>query len=173
MEIKLVEGYRTEVNLRIKRWLKDVACILSEGFIITVDYGYPSWQYYSEERGRGTLICYESHKVSEDFYEGVGRKDITAHVNFSALKRWAEALGFKTLGFSTQGSFLVSLGIDEVITELYGDSPEYPFEVTKIKGLLLPGTMGETHKVMIHYMGKEEDVPCLRGFSLKNQIKNL
>jgi SAM-dependent MidA family methyltransferase len=165
------EGYRTEVNLRAKRWLKDAAGALSEGFIVTIDYGYPAWDYYSEERSSGTLLCYFRHETDENPYENVGRKDITAHVNFSALKKWAEEEKIMTIGFCPQGTYLVSLGIDKLIDGLYGNSKDYLFEVAKIKGLLFPGTMGETHKVMAFYKGSGR--PQLRGFSLRNQIKNL
>jgi SAM-dependent MidA family methyltransferase len=64
----------------------------------------------------------------------------------------------------------VSLGIDEVIEELYGDSPDV-FDIAKIKGLILPQGMGESHKVMVMYKGRDNMV--LRGFRLRNQIKYL
>jgi SAM-dependent MidA family methyltransferase len=110
--IELPEGYRTEVNLRIKKWLKEIDQILNRGFILTIDYGYTAKDYYSEERSRGTLLCYKGHEISEDPYTDVGKKDITSHVNFSSLKRWADALGIETIGFCPQGTYLVSLGID-------------------------------------------------------------
>jgi SAM-dependent MidA family methyltransferase len=101
----------------------------------------------------------------------VGEQDITAHINFSSVKKWGEELGFETLGFCNQGTYLVSLGIDEMIQELLANHREYLFEVAKIKKLILPGTIGETHKVMIQYKGK--NVPELRGFSMKNQKDKL
>jgi SAM-dependent MidA family methyltransferase len=169
--LELPEGYRTEINLRIKDWLSSVHDILEEGFIFTIDYGYPSWNYYSPERNRGTLLCYHKHQTTENPYINVGEQDMTAHVNFSSLKKWGEEFGFKTLGFCHQGTYLVSLGIDEMIQELLAKQKEYLFEVAKIKKLILPGTMGETHKVIIQYKGKEH--PELRGFSIKNQRDKL
>jgi SAM-dependent MidA family methyltransferase len=169
--LSLAPDYRTEINLRIKEWLRSVSDILSEGFIITIDYGHPSHEYYSEERNRGTLMCYFKHQANEDPYINIGDQDITAHVNFSSVKKWGEACGFRTLGFCQQGTFLVSLGIDEMISELYKNSKDYLFEVAKIKRLILPGTLGETHKVLIQYKGN--DTPTLRGFSLKNQMRKL
>jgi len=168
--IELPEGYRTEVNLRIKKWLKEIDRILKKGFILTIDYGYTAKDYYSEERSRGTLLCYKGHEISEDPYTDIGKKDITSHVNFSSLKKWADALGIETIGFCPQGTYLVSLGIDEAIMRLY-DSPDYLFDVAKIKRLILPGTLGETHKVMLQCKGYER--PQLRGFSLRNQLKYL
>ncbi len=169
--IRLAEGYRTEVNLRIRDWLQSVNDILPEGFVLTIDYGYPAWDYYSEDRNRGTLLCYHRHQVNENPYQNIGAQDITAHVNFSSVKKWGEDMGLKTIGFCRQGTYLISLGIDEMIGELYSDSSDYLFEVAKIKRLIFPGTIGETHKVMIQYKGKGK--PELRGFSMKNQADGL
>ncbi len=169
--VNLPGGYRTEINLRIKDWLRDVNEALSEGFILTVDYGYTAADYYSEERNRGTLLCYYRHQVSENPYINIGSQDMTAHVNISSVKKWGEEFGFETLGFCQQGTFLISLGIDEIIQELYMNSGDYLFEVAKIKRLIFPGTLGETHKVMIQYKGKDD--PKLRGFAMKNQQDRL
>ncbi len=164
--IRLPEGYRTEVNLRIRDWLRAVSNRLAEGFILTVDYGYPSWDYYSLDRNRGTLLCYHQHRINENPFQDIGEQDITAHVNFSSLKKWGDEAGLATLGFCTQGTYLVSLGIDDVIAQLLGETPD-AFEIAKIKGLIFPQGMGETHKIMIQYKGNR--FPELRGFSLRNQ----
>lgn len=169
--IKLTKGYKTEINLRIKDWLKSVDEVLSEGFILTIDYGYSAWDYYSEDRNRGTLLCYFKHQINENPYMNIGEQDITAHVNFSSVKKWGEKLDIKPLGFCQQGTYLISLGIDQLINELYANSRDYLFEVAKIKRLIFPGTIGETHKVMIQYKGKGN--PELRGFSMKNQAEKL
>jgi len=168
--ISLPEGYRTEVNLKIKDWLKDIGNKIFRGFILTIDYGYTAMDYYSEVRNRGTLLCYYKHQINEDPYQNIGEQDMTAHINFSSLKKWGEEIGLTTIGFCSQGTYLVSLGIDEVIKELYGDSPDV-FDIAKIKGLILPQGMGESHKVMVMYKGRDNIV--LRGFRLRNQIKYL
>jgi SAM-dependent MidA family methyltransferase len=165
--IEIPPFYRTEVNLRIKDWIKSVSKKIKEGFIITIDYGYTKDDYYSEERNRGTLLCYYKHQVKENPYQNIGEQDITAHVNFSSLKKWAEERGLKTLGFCPQGTYLLSLGIDELINQSNYDF----FEIAKIKGLLLPQGMGQSHHVMIHYKGKKR--PDLKGFRLKNRLKYL
>jgi SAM-dependent MidA family methyltransferase len=168
--IDLPRGYRTEVNLRIKNWINEAGKKLERGFVLTVDYGYPARDYYSEERNRGTLLCYYRHRVHEDPYRNIGEQDMTAHVNFSSLKKWGEDGGLKTVGYCGQGAYLISLGIDEVMTELYGDSPDV-FDTAKVKGLILPQGMGESHKVMVQYKGDGE--PELRGFTLRNYSEKL
>jgi SAM-dependent MidA family methyltransferase len=167
----LPSGYRTEINLRAQKWLDEAASVLSSGFLLTIDYGYSAKEYYSAERNRGTLLCYHKHSINENPCEHVGEQDITAHVNFSSLKIWGDELGLKTLGYTSQGAYLVASGMDEVITELYADSPDYGSEIKKIKGLIMPEGMGESHMVMIQYKG--EGKPKLRGFDLRNQVGKL
>jgi len=169
--IELQPGGRTEINLRIRSWLEDINTALSQGFLLTIDYGYTAKEYYSNERTKGTLLCYHKHLFNEHPYQYIGEQDITAHVNYSSLKIWGEEFGLKTLGYSPQGTFLVSAGIDEVITELYSGSPDYFSEISKIKGLIIPQGMGESHRFMIQYKG--DGFPGLRGFSMRNLLNAL
>ncbi|RPI36230.1 MAG: SAM-dependent methyltransferase [Nitrospiraceae bacterium] len=169
--IEIEKGYTTEVNLRIKDWLNEINNVLARGFILTVDYGYPAWDYYSEDRNRGTILCYHEHQLSENPYLNIGEQDITAHVNFSAVKKWGEEIGIETAGYCGQGVFMVSLGIDDDMKKIAETSNDFVFEIARIKKLILPQGMGESHKVMIQYKGIE--APKLKGFSIRNQIKTL
>jgi SAM-dependent MidA family methyltransferase len=173
-KIRLDRGYRTEVNLGIRDWLKDVDTVLEKGFVLTIDYGYHARDYYSEDRNRGTLICYHQHRIIEDPFQHIGLQDITCHVNFSAVRKWGEELGLRTIGWSSQGAFLVSLGIDEEIQKLAAESDDYLFELGRIKKLIMPQGMGDSHMVMVQYKGAgEPGTPNLRGFSLRNQMRHL
>src|SRR5574340_1167637 len=167
--VELRKGYTTEVNLGIRDWLRQVDEVLEKGFILTIDYGYPAWDYYSEDRDRGTILCYHQHQINEKPYQNTGQQDITAHVNYSALKKWGEDLGIKTAGFCGQGVFMMSLGIDEDIKQIAEGTGDYVFEIARIKKLILPQGMGESHKVMVQYKGVEPT--GLKGFSIRNQIK--
>ena len=169
--VQIPQGYRTEINLKIRGWVKEISSVLSEGFLLTIDYGYSAEEYYSEERTNGTLLCYYNHQHNENLYKNIGNQDITAHVNFSSLKKWGEEAGLNTIGYSPQGTFLISSGIDDLINELYSGSSDYSSEILKIKSLLLPQGLGESHKVMIQYKG--EGMPELRGFSMHNQAGKL
>ncbi|GAB4484940.1 MAG: SAM-dependent methyltransferase [Thermodesulfovibrionales bacterium] len=168
---ELPDGYRTEANLRARQWLGRIAGLLDEGFLLTIDYGYPADEYYDADRNRGTLMCYYRHEFGEDTFLHVGEQDITAHVNFSALKRWGEEFGLAGVGYCSQGSFLISAGIDKEIEELARSSRDYLFELAKVKRLFMPQGLGESHKVLVQCKG-EKKAP-LRGFSLRNQLKRL
>jgi len=169
--VELEKGYKTEVNLRIRDWLVTVNASLKEGFILTIDYGYTARDYYSEDRDRGTLLCYHMHQANEDPLQNIGEQDITAHVNFSSVKKWGDGIGLKAVGYCGQGSFLVSLGVEEEIKKLAADPDDYLFGLARIKKLILPQGMGESHMVMAQYKG--DGSPRLRGFSIRNQLKYL
>jgi SAM-dependent MidA family methyltransferase len=108
--VVLPYGFRTEINLEMLDWIIDVATALEKGFLITIDYGYPSNELYSSLRRAGTLLCYKQHQVNDNPYRDIGRQDITAHVNFSALQHWGLKRGLKCCGFTDQAHFLLSLG---------------------------------------------------------------
>jgi SAM-dependent MidA family methyltransferase len=166
-----IEGYRTEVNLRIGDFLSDVRKSLGEGFVVTIDYGYPYWEYYAEERLKGTLLCYRRHHIVEDPYLEPGTQDITAHVNFTYLHEEGLRQGFQSVGYTAQGTFLVCLGIDRLLADRLEQEPSFIHEIPKIKGLLWG--MGESHKVMIQYKGRRTSIPSLRGFQLRNRLSRL
>ena len=109
------DGYRSEVNLAALDWLKMVGDKLKRGYVLTIDYGYPASRYYSRTRSQGTLQCYYQHRHHDNPYINIGRQDITAHVDFTALERWGDRCGLHKVGFTQQGLFLMALGIGDRI----------------------------------------------------------
>ena len=112
------DGYRTEVNLAALDWLKMVADKLQRGYLLTIDYGYPASRYYSPVRSQGTLVCYYQHRHHDNPYINIGRQDITAHVDFTALECWGKECGLEQVGFTVQGLFLIGLGIGSRIAAI-------------------------------------------------------
>ena len=169
-QIPGITGYSSEVNLRVWDYLKSLDHVLTEGFEITIDYGYPAREYYAAHRNTGTLLCYYRHTRNANPYLHLGDQDITAHVNFTALRDWGHKIGLQTIGYCPQGTFLASLGIDEVITRQLESNPSFQTELLKIKSLLFD--VGQTHQVMIQYKG-EKDIKNLTGFNLRNRKNRL
>ena len=112
------DGYRTEVNLAALDWLQTVSDRLQQGYLLTIDYGYPADRYYAPFRREGTLQCYYQHQHHSDPYILVGRQDLTAHVDFTALQRQGEKCGLRSIGFTQQGLFLMALGLGDRINAL-------------------------------------------------------
>lgn len=108
LEVELDEGFRAEICLDAVRYVREFSEILDKGYILTIDYGFPSEMLYVDERRDGTLVCYSKNTVSYNPYQDVGRKDITHHVNFSALMEFGRDFGLETIGFTNQLYFLMS-----------------------------------------------------------------
>lgn len=152
-----VVGNRAEVNLQGTEWMKTVARTLGRGFVLTIDYGYPASELYAPFRREGTLMCYYRHTAGEDPYVRVGRQDMTAHVDFTALELAGAEAGLEKLWFGEQYRFLLSLGFAQVLMELEmretDENRARDLRLT-LKNLILPeGGMGETFKVLVQAKG--------------------
>lgn len=160
--LSLEEGQEAEANLEALRWLEEVAQNLARGFTLILDYGYRAEELYGPRFPRGTLMCYRKHQAGEDPYRFLGEQDLTAHVNFSALIERGRELGLKTLGFTTQMEFLLSLGILEEAARWDEGSARLTAQMAA-KRLIMPGGMGEIFKVLIQYKGPGQ--PRLKGLA--------
>jgi SAM-dependent MidA family methyltransferase len=105
---------------------------------------------------RGTLLAYQNHRASEDFYAAPGEQDLTAHVNFTALESWGKRAGLETAGFISQTAFLLALGQGNEFADLY-DEGQSEAERTKarlqLKTLIHPEGMGEQFQVLVQRKG--------------------
>lgn len=168
LEQALPTGYASEVNLHARPWLTSVGASLARGVVLLVDYGYPRAEYYSVERGSGTLACYYRHRAHDDAYRWPGLQDITAHVDFTMLAESAEPAGLDFLGYTSQAAFLLANGVLQLAEDAVRsiDSEIDRIAVSRaVKTLTLPGEMGERFQVLA--LGKVYDHP-LRGFSLQD-----
>ncbi len=151
--------YRTEINLAAPRWIEDVSKVLGQGYVLTVDYGYPRDVYYSPERTAGTLATYSEHQRGDDPLVMVGECDLTAHVDFTTLAERAEMSGLHLVGYCDQHHFLVGLGENELLAierstrEL---TPELLRFIRSFKALMHPSTMGMAFKFICF----EKNVPA-------------
>ncbi len=161
LRIALPEGYRTEVNLCALHWMTQVAAAVRRGVVITIDYGHTAQDLYGADRSDGTLLCYYSQLTSEDPYLRVGEQDMTSHVDFSSLATAGEAQGLHVTGFTNQMSFLMGLGVEDMLAEMDPESPEFRAAIH----LLRPEGMGRTFKVLVQHKGMES--PRLDGLTFK------
>jgi SAM-dependent MidA family methyltransferase len=161
LNLSLPDGYRTEVNLNALQWMEEVARAINRGVAITIDYGHVAQDLYGPERTKGTFLCYHGHLASDDPYVRIGHQDMTAHVDFSSLATVGEEQGLHVTGFTNQLSFLMGLGVDEILAELEPDSPEFRAAIH----LLRPDGMGSTFKVLVQHKGLKR--PELDGLKFK------
>jgi SAM-dependent MidA family methyltransferase len=115
--IHLDPGQPAEICLALDGWLLGAARSLERGLVLLIDYGVPAAQLYTPARG-STLRAYHRHRVHDDPLAAVGRQDLTAHVDLTAVERFAEAAGLEQAGRTTQAEFLAGLGIGELLVGL-------------------------------------------------------
>jgi SAM-dependent MidA family methyltransferase len=167
----LAENYRSEVGFHGQAWMRTLAGCMESGLLLVVDYGYPAPEYYHPQRAEGTLRCHFRHRAHANPYTHVGLQDITAHVDFTALARCAHDSGLSLLGFSNQASFLLSLGILDVIeSDMQATGAASMLLGQQVKRLTLPSDMGELFKVLAVGTGIEGP---LAGFALTNHRNRL
>jgi SAM-dependent MidA family methyltransferase len=118
--VGLAPGQRAEICLALDGWVADAAAGLERGLLLIIDYGHPAGQLYDADRG-SLLRAYVHHRVHEDALANVGRQDLTAHVDLSAVERAATAAGLAHLGTASQAEFLAGLDIGADLVRLQSD----------------------------------------------------
>jgi len=167
--ITLVEGQRAEVNLAMVEWLAEGGGTLERGYVLLFDYGLSAAELYGRQRLTGTLRAFRAHHVSSDVLGGVGRQDLTAHVDLDALADGAQAAGLQVLGRTTQAEFLVGVGLTELLEKERAEAGEdwaKHLELRASVGRLLDPRHLGGYAVIALGKGVEAGPP-LRGFGFK------
>ena len=110
-----VPGTTTEIHAQAEGYIRSLAERLQRGAAFFIDYGFPEAEYYHPQRSGGTLMCHRAHRADTDPLVDVGDKDITAHINFSAIALAAQDAGLEVLGYTTQARFLMNCGLLELL----------------------------------------------------------
>ncbi len=145
--IDLVDGQTAEICLALDEWIADAARPLARGLVLLIDYGYLAAELYDSNRRRdGTLRAYVRQAVHGDPYRHVGRQDLTAHVDVTAVERAAHAAGLTTVGITTQAESLMGLGIEGRLQAIQGDPSTTMEAYREVRGALMrlldPAAMG-------------------------------
>ncbi|HEX8227814.1 MAG TPA: SAM-dependent methyltransferase [Chloroflexia bacterium] len=114
--IDLAPGEVIEVNLESAGWFVQAARVLNKGIITLIDYGDTQPGRYALQRREGTLLGYYAGAVTPDILAHPGEQDLTALVDFTALRDEATRAGFRVLGMTRQATLLVGLGLGTRIT---------------------------------------------------------
>ena len=151
IEVGGEHDYLTEIHPQAQAFVSTLADRLLQGAAFFLDYGFPEREYYHAQRAMGTVMCHRAHRMDSDPLADVGHKDITAHVNFTALAVAAQDRpaagataggGFGVLGYTSQARFLINCGL---LSLLENASLQQRAMAQK---LLMEHEMGELFKVI-------------------------
>ena len=142
------EGNRYEINLAALAWMDRIARSLRSGYVLTVDYGFTRAE--AVRFPHGTLMGYRRHTALEDIFAEPGLRDITAHVNFTALQERGALRGLRTESFSTLAQLLLSAGEGDQFAAALGPANDLRRRM-QLKTLLFG--MGETFRVLLEAKG--------------------
>ena len=171
LDLSLPKGCRAEINLGIDPWMDEVSRALTQGFLLTVDYGHPAEELYSHRRRQGTLSCFYRHFRTDNPYIRIGTQDLTANVDFSTLMGVGRACGLEPLGFATQRKFLHNLGMGRFMTRLHtAGLGQRELEANRM-GLLEIVRRGGMGEFMVLAQGKGVGTPALWGFEKSPEVE--
>ena len=144
----LPDGFTTEVSPAASAWWRDAADSLDRGKLLTIDYGLEADEFFLPERTKGTLRAFFRHHPADDLLANPGEQDLTAHVNFSALKEAGESCGLVTEGLQTQAQFLT--GIFAKLSQSKEHLPDWTEQQTRqFQTLTHPDHLGRAFRVFI------------------------
>lgn len=139
------EGYRTEVRTNYRELLEPISQSLTAGTMIWIDYGFARDDYYHPDRITGTLRTFHRHQAAEQPLQYVGDSDITAHVDFTAVKEAAESLNGTVTQFRNQGAWLTDLARDWLLSMEGNPQPSW---MRQFQTLTHPAQLGSSFHVL-------------------------
>lgn len=142
IDIEGPQDYLTETHAQGEGFIRMLADRLTLGAAFLLDYGFGEDEYYHPQRRMGTVMCHQGHMADGDPLVNVGLKDITAHVNFTAMALAAQDAGMQVLGYTTQAHFLINCGLLPKMERL-----RQAERATAAK-LIMEHEMGELFKVL-------------------------
>jgi SAM-dependent MidA family methyltransferase len=140
-----IEGghdYLTEIHPQAEGFIRSLAERLTRGAAFFIDYGFPEHEYYHPQRDGGTVMCHRGHQSDADPLADPGDKDITAHVNFSAIALAGQDAGWSVLGYTSQTLCLLNCGLAGLLQDAD------PRQRIAAQPLLMEHEMGELFKVV-------------------------
>ncbi len=157
------KGTLVELRPAAFAWIQSIASKLRTGFVLVIDYGFSREKLLSPYRTEGTFSCYRAHRRDARPLDEPGEKDITAHVDFTALAASGLDVGFRIEGYADQHHYLVGASQDLLKTLDRPPDPDSQKALRSLQTLLHPESMGTQY----HYLACSKGVgsgPKLSSF---------
>ena len=145
IECILPDQYVIELAPSANAWWRQAASVLRGGYLVTLDYGFTDLDKFSAHRTQGTLRTYDRHLLGDDVLSEVGRKDLTAHVDFPCLQRIGEEEGLETESLISQEKFMHGC-LEQALAQGLTPSSD---QIRQFQTLMHPEHFGRAFKVLI------------------------
>lgn len=147
---ELPEGFTTEVNLRLNKFIESIYSSFSKVSGLFIDYGSTTDELIASNRLGGTVRGYSDHKYITDLLASPGTHDITANVNFDDFRLIAQRAGFEVIGPIEQYRFLTNAAKNWLIDIEKSQMQRADKEqiINQFKMLIHPTTMGRSFKML-------------------------
>jgi SAM-dependent MidA family methyltransferase len=168
--VTLAEGQSAEISLALDDWVASAAAGLDRGLLLLLDYGAPAAELYDPvRRPHGTLRAYVRHHVHDDVYRHVGRQDLTAHVDVTAVTAAAGRAGLDPVAITTQAEFLIGSGAEALLRDVQSDPATTLAGYVELRAALMrlldPAAMG---RFRVMAFGRDWPAgPPLPGFAYR------
>jgi SAM-dependent MidA family methyltransferase len=171
--VQPLEAGRVEARLFDEPYLRCIAERVKRGFVVLIDYGYTREELLAG-RTPSTVRAFRQHSISATPYEAPGEQDITAHVNFTALREIGQNAGLQPLSLLTQAQFLMGIGENNQFADAFEDAQlpqEYAKVALQLKHLVTPAGMGEAFQVLLFEKHvKKEKAAQLSGLKFRRSL---
>ena len=115
----LAEGQLAEACFTFDAWLHEVTTRITSGLVAVIDYGRDGVTLRdASSRMAGTALAYQGHRATTDLLSEPGERDLTAHVDLTALRRAAAAGGLQPVASTSQAALLAGAGLDDEVDRL-------------------------------------------------------
>jgi SAM-dependent MidA family methyltransferase len=167
VDAPFVPGTVLEIQPQAQAFVTTLAERLTCGLALFIDYGFPEAELYHPQRTGGTLMCHRAHRADGNPLVDVGLKDITVHVDFTAIALAAQDAGLNVAGYTSQARFLLNCGMAGLLE--HATIPEG----AAAQKLLTEHEMGELFKVMALTRGLDGLDDELLGFTAGDRTHRL
>ncbi len=105
-------------------------------------------QFFAPQRKSGTLRAYHRHHQTHDVLARVGEQDITAHVNFTAIRDAGEAAGLRTESLLSQAQFFTAI-VERMCAKSEAFRQWIPSRSRQFQTLTHPEHLGQSFRVLV------------------------
>ncbi len=115
----LAEGQRAEACFAADTWPRELVQRISHGLVVVIDYGREGVELRdATSRAAGTALAYQGHRATDDLLGDPGGRDLTAHVDLTALRVAATTAGLTPIASTSQAALLAGAGLDDEIERI-------------------------------------------------------